>query len=178
MSQLTSRLPRKILPALNRLKNVRRTAREHSSSRVNRVRSQSQEQPISRSWLKIRFSYSSFQAQMRCDQGVAAQVVPGFLLLLEQPLLDDGLGGDAGVVGAGHPEDVVALHPPPADQDVLQGVIERVAQVERAGDVGRRDHDAIGRPGCWPDRRGNSPFRPRTRKSGPGRPGDRIAWGG
>ena len=83
---------------------------------------------------------------MRCDQGLAAQVVPGFLLFFEQPLLDDGLGGDAGVVGAGHPEDVVTLHPPPADQDVLQRVIERVAQVKCTGDVGRRDHDAIGRP--------------------------------
>ena len=82
------------------------------------------------------------------DQGLAAQVVAGLLLLLEQPLFDDGLGGDAGVVGAGHPEDVVALHPPPADQDVLQRVIERVAQVEGTGDVRRRDHDAVGRPGA------------------------------
>ena len=80
------------------------------------------------------------------DQRLAAQVVPGFLLFLEQPLLDDRLGGDAGVVGAGHPEDVVALHPPPADQDVLQRVIERVAQVQCTGDVRRRDHDAVGRP--------------------------------
>ena len=35
------------------------------SSRVNRVRSQSQEQPIRRNWLRMRFSYSSFQAQIR-----------------------------------------------------------------------------------------------------------------
>ena len=106
MSQLTSRLPRKILPALKRLKNVRRTAREQTSSSVNRVRSQSHEQPISRSWLRIRFSYSSFQAQIRCDERLAAEVVAGLLLFLEQPLLDDRLGGDAGVVGAGHPEGV------------------------------------------------------------------------
>ena len=39
-----------------------------TSSRVNRVRSQSHEQPISRSWLRIRFSYSSFQAQIRATR--------------------------------------------------------------------------------------------------------------
>ncbi len=32
---------------------------------MNRVRSQSHEQPISRNWLRMRFSYSSFQAQIR-----------------------------------------------------------------------------------------------------------------
>ena len=31
-----------------------------------------------------------------------------------------------------------------ARQDVLQRVVERVAHVQRAGDVGRRDHDRIG----------------------------------
>ena len=112
------------------------------------------------------------------DQGLAAQVVPGLLLFLEQPLLDDGLGGDAGVVGAGHPEDVVALHPPPADQDVLQRVVERVAQVQRAGDVRRRDHDAVGRPVAGRIGVEIALARPRTRTSGAGRPGDRIAWGG
>ena len=30
----------------------------------------------------------------------------GLLLFLEQPLLDDRLGGDPRVVGAGHPEDI------------------------------------------------------------------------
>src|SRR5262245_17448538 len=33
---------------------------------------------------------------------LAAQVVAGLLLLFEEPLLDDRLRGDAGVVGAGH----------------------------------------------------------------------------
>ena len=69
----------------------------------------------------------------------------GLLLLLQQPLLDDRLGGDPRVVGAGHPEGVVPLHPPPADQDVLQRVVERVPQVQRPGDVRRRDDDRVGR---------------------------------
>ena len=55
------------------------------------------------------------------------------------------LGGDAGVVGARHPKGVEALHAPPADEDVLQGVVQGVAQVQRAGDVGRRDDDGVGR---------------------------------
>src|SRR3712207_7908233 len=42
------------------------------------------------------------------------------------------------------PERVVALHPAPADQHILQGVVERVADVEAAGDVRRRDHDGEG----------------------------------
>ena len=112
------------------------------------------------------------------DQRLAAEVVAGLLLLLEQPLLDDGLGGDAGVVGAGHPEGVVALHPPPADQDVLERVIQRVAQVQGAGHVRRRDHDAVGRPVAGRIGVEVALARPRTRNSGAGRPGDRIAWGG
>jgi hypothetical protein len=37
--------------------------------------------------------------------------VAALAFFLEQPPLDDRLGGDAGVVGAGHPQGVVALHP-------------------------------------------------------------------
>ena len=55
--------------------------------------------------------------------------------------LDHHLGGDAGVVGAGEPEGVVAEHAMPADGDVDLGVLEHVADVERAGDVGRRDDE-------------------------------------
>jgi len=72
--------------------------------------------------------------------------VAGLLLFLEQPLLDDRLGGDPGVVGAWHPEAVTPLHPPPADQDVLKRVVQRMAQVQRSGDIGRRNHDAVSRP--------------------------------
>ncbi len=58
--------------------------------------------------------------------------------------LDQHLGGDAGVVGAHLPEGVAFLHPPPADQGVHDGVLEGVAHVQTAGDVGRRDHDGVG----------------------------------
>ena len=73
----------------------------------------------------------------------AAQVVAAFALFFEH-FFDDVLGGDAAVVGAGNPEGVVALHPPAADQHVLQRVVQRVAHVEGSGHVGRGDHHGEG----------------------------------
>ncbi len=55
--------------------------------------------------------------------------------------LDDHLGGDAGVVSAGEPQGIVAAHAMPADDCIDLGVLEHVAHVERAGDVGGRDHE-------------------------------------
>ena len=75
------------------------------------------------------------------DEGVAADLVAVEAFLGQLPL-HDVLGGDAGVVGAGQPQSGVALHPLAADGGVDQRVLEGVAHVERAGDVGRRDHDA------------------------------------
>ena len=60
---------------------------------------------------------------------------------LGQLALDHHLGGDAGVVGAGQPQRRLAAHALEADQHVLQGVVQRVADVQRAGDVRRRDDD-------------------------------------
>src|ERR1700741_3990236 len=77
------------------------------------------------------------------DEGLPPEVLLGLALLLELPL-DHVLRRDARVVGARHPERVVAVHPLVADQDVLERVVERVAEVERAGHVGRRDDDAVG----------------------------------
>jgi hypothetical protein len=73
--------------------------------------------------------------------------------LLLQLALDHDLGGDAGVVGAGHPQRVVAAHAVVARQRVHDGLVERVAHVQRAGDVGRRQLDvprnpARPRPAC------------------------------
>ena len=77
------------------------------------------------------------------DEGLPPEVLLGLALLLELPL-HHVLGRDARVVGARHPERVVAVHPLVADQDVLERVVERVPQVERPRDVGRRDDDAVG----------------------------------
>ncbi len=77
------------------------------------------------------------------DEGLAPQVFLGLALFFELPL-HHVLGRDAGVIGARHPERVVAVHALVADQDVLERVVERVTQMERPGDVGRRDDDAVG----------------------------------
>ncbi len=74
------------------------------------------------------------------DEGLAAQVVAG-LALLGELALDHVLGGDAGVVHAGLPQGLVALHALAADEGVDQRVLEGVAQVQAAGDVRRGDDD-------------------------------------
>jgi len=49
--------------------------------------------------------------------------------------------GDASVVGAGEPEDFLAVHARLAAEDVLDGIVEDVPHVKHAGDVRRRDDD-------------------------------------
>jgi hypothetical protein len=61
-----------------------------------------------------------------------------------KPALDHHLGRDAGVVGAGLPQDVLAAHALEAAEHVLERVVEGVAHVQRARHVRRRDDDAIG----------------------------------
>ena len=74
---------------------------------------------------------------------LAADVPPRLALRL-QLLLDDDLRRDAGMVGAELPQRVVAAHPVVADQHVHQRHLERVAHVQRAGDVRGRQLDAEG----------------------------------
>ena len=66
----------------------------------------------------------------------------GLAFLLEA-FVDDSLGRDARVVGAGHPERVEAAHAVDAREHILQRVVQRVAQVQRSGDVRRGDHDRV-----------------------------------
>ncbi len=86
------------------------------------------------------------------DELLAAVLPAGFhLLVLGQcglalgleAFVHDGLRGDARVVGARQPDGVVPGHAPPAHQHVLQRVVQGVAQVQRGGDVGRGDDDAV-----------------------------------
>jgi hypothetical protein len=76
------------------------------------------------------------------DEGLAAQVVARLSLAREQAL-DHVLRGDAGVVGAGEPERLAPLHPPPADEHVLHRVVEAVPHVQHRRHVGRRDDDHV-----------------------------------
>jgi hypothetical protein len=73
-------------------------------------------------------------------EGIAAQLMPVRAFRLELAL-HHHLGGDAGMIGAGHPEGVETLGPLEAREHVVQRVHQRVAHVQVAGDVGGRDHD-------------------------------------
>ena len=61
----------------------------------------------------------------------------------DQRPLDLGLGGDPGVVGAQDPFRAPAAHAVIASQAVLDRVVQRMAHVQHAGDVGRRDGDRV-----------------------------------
>ena len=78
------------------------------------------------------------------DERVAAQIPAVFAFFRQQPF-HHHLCGDAGVIGARLPQRVATLHPAPADQRILDGERQRVAHVQAAGDVRRRDHDGEGR---------------------------------
>ena len=78
------------------------------------------------------------------DEGVTAHVAAAEVAGGGQLTLDYHLGGDAGVVRAGQPQHGLALHPVIAGQDVLQGVVQRMADVQAAGHVRRRNDDRIG----------------------------------
>jgi len=80
------------------------------------------------------------------DELLAAEAVAGLALAREvQVARDHHLGGDAGMVGAELPEGVEAAHPVVADERVHQGVLEGMPHVQGAGDVRRRQQDAVGR---------------------------------
>jgi len=66
--------------------------------------------------------------------------------LLEEFLLDLHLGGNAGMVRSGQAEGVVALHPFPPDERVVDGMLQGMSHVQLARDVGRGNGDAIAGP--------------------------------
>ena len=76
------------------------------------------------------------------DERLAAERAAVRLLPLHEHAFDDHLCRDAGVIDARLPEHVAAAHAPVTAQDVLKGVVERVAHMQIAGDVRRRDDDA------------------------------------
>ena len=78
------------------------------------------------------------------NERLAAHVGAGWQALFGQHLFDLQLGGDTGVVLSGLPQGVMAAHPVPAHQHILQGVVKGMTDVQRAGDIGRRDHDGKG----------------------------------
>ena len=110
---------------------------------MKRSRLQSQEAPRRRSWSDdgaagFGFPFPDFFQEFLAAHSDAAH------LPLGQLALDDQLGGDAGVVGAGLPQHVLAAHALEAGQDILQRVVERMADMQTPGHIGRRDDDAEG----------------------------------
>src|SRR5690606_1562544 len=74
------------------------------------------------------------------DEGFPAEVAV-VDALVPQLLLHQRLHGDAGVVHTGQPQRLVPLHAAAPDQQVHQGVLVGVPDVQAAGDVRRRDDD-------------------------------------
>ncbi len=79
------------------------------------------------------------------DESLAADVVAGEPLFFVHPAFDDRLRGDAGMIGAGHPEGLESLHPLPAGDEILTGAVQGMPHVQRPRDVGERDHDRVRR---------------------------------
>ena len=77
------------------------------------------------------------------DEGLAAHLLAG-RAFAHDLALHQHLRGDAGVVGARHPQHPVAAHAAPANQDVALRVLEHVAHVQVAGHIGRRQQNRKG----------------------------------
>ena len=72
---------------------------------------------------------------------VAAHVAAALIARLRQLAFHHHLGGDTGMVSARQPQHRLAAHPLKAGQYVLQGVVQRMADVQRARYIRRRDND-------------------------------------
>src|SRR4030067_1026302 len=75
-------------------------------------------------------------------QGMAIQAS------FQELFLHDVLCGNACVVRPWHPEGIVSPHPLEPDQDILQGIVQGVSDMEGACYIGRRDDNGIRVPVC------------------------------
>ncbi len=76
------------------------------------------------------------------DERLASHGAAVRLLPLHELALDHHLRGDAGVIDARLPQHVAAVHAPIAAENILKRVVERMAHMQVAGDVRRRNDDA------------------------------------
>ena len=65
-----------------------------------------------------------------------------FIFFCGDLALNHHLGRDTGMVGTGLPQGIFTLHALVAGHGVHDGLLERVAHMQAAGNVRRRDHDA------------------------------------
>ena len=110
---------------------------------VKYSRCQSTEAPRRFIWLEDGAAVVALPLPHALDEGFAAQLLAR-RAFFGQLALDHHLRGDAGVVGAGQPQRAAAAHAPPAGEDVHLRLVEHVAHVQAAGDVGRRQQDREG----------------------------------
>ena len=75
------------------------------------------------------------------QEALAPHIAAAFIALRGEHLFDLQLRGDARMVLTRLPERLESTHTVPADQDVLKRVVEGMSHMQRAGDIGRRDHD-------------------------------------
>jgi hypothetical protein len=79
------------------------------------------------------------------DEFLAAQV-PALDSLGGQSTLDDVLRGDPSVVGPRHPQRFPALHAAPADEHILNSVVQAVTHMQLGSHVGWRHDDDVRLP--------------------------------
>ena len=79
---------------------------------------------------------------------VTREIGPAFAMFGQKLFFDDRLRGNARMVRPRHPQGGIALHPAPANQDILKRVIEGVPQMQRRGHIRRRNHNRIGSLGA------------------------------
>jgi len=108
---------------------------------VKRSRDQSQEEPPE--LLRDGAAGLGLPRPHLLEEFFPPEHAPRRLLPLHQLALDHHLRGDAGVIGARLPEHVAPAHALEAGEYVLERVVERMPHVQRAGDVGRRNDDAV-----------------------------------
>ncbi len=49
----------------------------------------------------------------------------------------------AGMIAARHPQGVISLHAPPADQNILQSIIHCMSHMQLSSNIRRRNHNAV-----------------------------------
>src|SRR5438093_2876893 len=88
------------------------------------------------------FPFPHFLEKFFASEILTMLDLAGFL----QSAKHDRFRRDPGVIGAGQPKDFLAIHARLASQNVLDGIVEHVAQRECAGDVGWRNNNRVSGP--------------------------------
>ena len=76
------------------------------------------------------------------DKGITPYLVT-IGSLLGKLLFHHILGGNAGMIGAGHPQHLIAAHPFPAHQNILQGVVQGMADMQHPGYIWWRNNYGV-----------------------------------